>query len=66
MIMASFRATATHAFLAPMRLVSFTPRNAIIHNGVLDPGVNFIAKPFSLEALAQKLRHVFDETASAR
>jgi hypothetical protein len=34
-------------------------------NGVLDAGVNFIAKPFTLEALAQKLRHVFDEPPSA-
>jgi hypothetical protein len=38
----------------------------MIHDGALDPGVNFIAKRFSLEALVQKLRGVFDETASAR
>lgn len=35
-------------------------RNAIIHNGLLDPGVNFIAKPFSLEALASKLRSILE------
>jgi signal transduction histidine kinase/ActR/RegA family two-component response regulator len=30
-------------------------RNAIVHNGILDPGVNLIAKPFTIEALAEKL-----------
>jgi signal transduction histidine kinase/ActR/RegA family two-component response regulator len=33
-------------------------RNAILHNGVLDPGVHFIAKPFNLTALAAKVREV--------
>lgn len=36
-------------------------RNAIIHNGVVDPGVNFIAKPFTLEGLGQKIRRIFDD-----
>ena len=35
-------------------------RNAIIHNGVLDTGVNFIAKPFSTDDLARLLRKVLD------
>jgi CheY-like chemotaxis protein len=35
-------------------------RNAVVHNGVLDPGVNFIAKPFTLDQLAAKLREVLD------
>lgn len=30
-------------------------RNAIVHNGVLDPGVHMIGKPFNLEQLARKL-----------
>jgi PAS domain S-box-containing protein len=33
-------------------------RNAVLHNGVLDPGVNFIAKPFTVDQLGQKVREV--------
>jgi len=35
-------------------------RNAVVHNGVLDPGVDIIGKPFTLEALSEKLRTVLD------
>jgi len=35
-------------------------RNAIVHNGRLDPGVELIAKPFTQAALASKLRDIFD------
>jgi signal transduction histidine kinase len=35
-------------------------RNAVVHNGILDPGVQFIAKPFTLEMLAQKVREAID------
>ena len=40
-------------------------RNAIVHNGVLDPGVELIGKPFTLEELAAKVRDVLDTPASA-
>ncbi|MDX2263852.1 MAG: response regulator [Hyphomicrobiales bacterium] len=36
-------------------------RNAIIHNGVLDPGVELINKPFTIEQLAMRVRKVLDE-----
>lgn len=35
-------------------------RNAIVHNGMLDPGLNFLAKPFTIEQLAVKVRQVLD------
>jgi len=33
-------------------------RNAIVHQGRLDPGVNFIAKPFTQTELAQKVQRI--------
>jgi CheY-like chemotaxis protein len=39
-------------------------RNAIIHNGTLDPDVNFIPKPFNSDALARKIRQVLDSDPS--
>ena len=34
--------------------------NAVVHGGVLDPGVQFISKPFTLDQLATKVRSVID------
>ncbi len=34
--------------------------DAIVHHGVLDPGTAFLQKPFSLDALACKVREVLD------
>jgi signal transduction histidine kinase/ActR/RegA family two-component response regulator len=38
-------------------------RNAIVHNGMLDPGTNLLTKPFSIEELAAKVRKILDEVA---
>jgi signal transduction histidine kinase len=35
-------------------------KNAVVHNGVLDHGVDFIAKPFTIDMLAAKIREVLD------
>jgi PAS domain S-box-containing protein len=35
-------------------------RNAVVHNGVLDPGVHLIGKPFTMDELASRLREVLD------
>ncbi len=35
-------------------------RNAIVHGGVLDPGIELLPKPFSYGALAAKIRAVLD------
>jgi CheY-like chemotaxis protein len=35
-------------------------RNAIVHNGRLDPGVELIVKPFSYAALAAKLNAILE------
>jgi signal transduction histidine kinase/CheY-like chemotaxis protein len=37
-------------------------RNAIVHGGRLDPGVELISKPYRGEDLARKIRHVFANT----
>ena len=34
--------------------------DAIVHHGVLDPGIFFVEKPFSQETLMRKLRAVLD------
>ena len=49
--------------LAPKLKVLFTTgytRNAVVHNGVLDPGTAYLHKPFTLEQLAAKVRSVLD------
>jgi hypothetical protein len=35
--------------------------NVIVHHGVLDEGVHFLQKPFTLDALAAKIRETMDD-----
>ncbi len=41
-------------------------RNAIVHEGRLDPGVDLVTKPFSYAALAGKIRDVLDAGMARR
>jgi CheY-like chemotaxis protein len=49
--------------LLPRLRVVFTTgytRNAVVHNGVLDPGTHLLPKPFSIDQLAAKIAEVLD------
>ena len=35
--------------------------NAILHHGILETGINFMQKPFTLDGLASKVREVLDK-----
>jgi hypothetical protein len=41
-------------------------RNAIVHHGRLDPGVELTVKPFTHASLAAKVRQVLDAGVGAR
>lgn len=44
----------------PVLFATGYTRNAIIHHGRLDAGVELLIKPFTTEALTSKVRHVLD------
>jgi signal transduction histidine kinase len=50
-------ATERWPYLTVLFTTGYTA-NAIVHHGVLDHGVNFIGKPFSIAALAAKIKSI--------
>ena len=44
----------------PVLFMTGYTRDAIIHNGRLDEGVNLLTKPFTARALTQKVRQLLD------
>ena len=53
------RAKESRPNLKVLYTTGFT-KNAVVHNGVLDPGVALISKPFTVDDLAIKVRLVLD------
>jgi signal transduction histidine kinase/DNA-binding response OmpR family regulator len=51
-------ARSLHPEIAVLFTSGYT-RNAIVHGGRLDPGVELISKPYRADDLARKIRHVF-------
>ncbi len=53
------RLTALRPGLKVLFTTGYT-QNAIVHNGIVDPGTAFLPKPFTLDQLARKVRAVID------
>ena len=51
------RAREKRPYLKVLYTTGYT-RNAIVHNGMFDPGTNLLTKPFSIEELAAKVRKI--------
>jgi CheY-like chemotaxis protein len=47
----------------PVLFTTGYTRNAIVHQGRLDPGVNLLNKPYTQRDLAEKIRWVIDRAA---
>jgi PAS domain S-box-containing protein len=54
------RLKAIHPEIKVLYMSGYTD-NAILHHGILEPGINFIQKPFTVENLPRKVREVLDK-----
>ena len=50
----------------PILFTTGYTRNAVVHNGVIDVGVAFLAKPYGMGDLARKVRDVLDGRGANR
>jgi CheY-like chemotaxis protein len=59
------RITDHHPEVKVLYTTGYT-RNAVIHGGVIDPGVAFLPKPFTIDQLARKIRATIDGLGANR
>jgi PAS domain S-box-containing protein len=60
------RRVATHIPDIRVLYMSGFPTHNIVNQGILEPGISFLQKPFTAVALAAKIREVLDQPASAQ
>ena len=51
--------------LAVLYMTGYT-RNAIVHNGTLDPGIRLLSKPFTIEELGRELYAILEDRGASR
>jgi PAS domain S-box-containing protein len=54
------RLKSSHTEMRVLYMSGYTG-NSIVHHGILEPGIDFLQKPFSPETLARKVREVLDD-----
>ncbi|MCB0191271.1 MAG: CHASE domain-containing protein [Anaerolineae bacterium] len=53
------KVVALHPHIKVLYMSGYTD-DVIVHHGILDDGINFLQKPFSVQTLTKKVRQVFD------